>query len=112
MMGDQMYMRCGVWCWRRAWVPFEIGRLQLLWEAGRSDAEIGKRLRRSAFSIQRKRLTLDLRRNRGSQPWPPERLVRAQRLRASGLSSSAIARELGHKVTRNMVIGALWRAGQ
>jgi DNA-binding CsgD family transcriptional regulator len=109
-MGDQMYMRCGVWCWRREWSAAEEDRLKRAFEAGANDDEIGRRLRRSAFSIRRKRLTLDLRRNRGSQPWPPERLARAQRLRAAGLSSSAIARELGHKVTRNMVIGALWRA--
>jgi hypothetical protein len=109
---DRMFMRCGVWCWSRAWSDTETGRLLLLWEAGHSDDLIGRRLRRSAASVQKRRLNLGLRRNAGQPPWPPERLARAQRLRAAGLSSSAIARELGHKITRNMVIGALYRAAR
>jgi transposase-like protein len=107
-----MYMRCGVWCWRREWSAAEEDRLKRAFEVGASDADIGKRLRRSASSVQRKRLTLGLRRNGQRLLWPPERVARAVALRAEGRSSSEIAREFGPAFTRNMVIGAIWRAGQ
>lgn len=108
-MGDQMYMRLGVWFWRRAWTAAEVDRLVRAFEAGASDAEIGRRLRRSASSAQRKRLTLGLRRAKRTL-WSTKQLSLASELRVSGRSSSEIARELGPTFTRNMVIGALWRA--
>lgn len=108
-MGDQMYMRLGVWFWRRAWTAAEVDRLVRAFEAGASDAEIGRRLRRSASSAQRKRLTLGLRRAKRTL-WSTKQLSLASELRVSGRSSSEIARELGPNFTRNMVIGALWRA--
>jgi len=111
-MTDRMYMRGRVWCWRRDWTAAEVDRLERAFEVGASDADIGKRLRRSASSVQRKRLTLGLRRNGRPLLWPPERVARAVALRAEGLSSSEIAREFGPAFTRNMVIGAIWRAGQ
>jgi len=110
-----MYMRGGLWCWRRDWTAAEVDRLERAFEVGASDADIGKRLRRSASSVQRKRLTLGLRRNGQAvarQAWTPERVARAVALRAEGRSSSEIAREFGPAFTRNMVIGAIWRAGQ
>jgi hypothetical protein len=88
-MTDRMFMRCGVWCWSRLWSDIETDRLLLLWEAGHDDALIGRRLRRSAVSVQKRRLHLGLRRGAGPPRWPPERLARAQRLRAAGLSRKA-----------------------
>lgn len=108
-MGDQMYMRGGVWCWRRAWTAAEVDRLVRAFEVGASDAEIGRRLRRGASSVQRKRLNLGLRRAKHTL-WSTKQLAQAVELRVAGRSSSEIARELGPNFTRNMVIGALWRA--
>jgi transposase-like protein len=112
-MTDKMYMRGGVWCWRRAWSTAELERLERAFRAGASDAEIGKRLRRSTRSVERRRVRLGLHRQAvARQAWTPERVARAVALRAEGRSSSEIAREFGPAFTRNMVIGAIWRAGQ
>lgn len=106
--------RNGELAWYRPWTDEEKARLRALFEAGHDDVRIGKALDRTKGAVRIMRLKFGLRRGRpnAERQWTPKMRADAVKLRRAGKSSSQIARYLGHGLTRNAVIGELWRMGE
>ena len=77
---------------------------------GLLDADIARKLEgRTAHAVKNRRFALGLK-NREVRTHSPERIDRMRELAAQGLSAREIGRELG--ISRNAVIGALFRTGK
>lgn len=106
--------RSGELAWYRLWTDAEKARLRALFDAGRDDAAIGRALNRTPNAVRHMRMDLGLLRGRpnAERQWTPKMRADAVKLRRRGKSSSEIARYLGRGLTRNAVIGELWRLGE
>lgn len=93
------------------WDAARDARLTELWNAGLSLADIAFKMSTTAGAIGDRRHLIGLPPRKTAKGWTPERVETVRRLWLAGRSASEIAREMNCGLSRNSVIGKVFRLG-